>query len=539
MRNAEIFTPPYLLSSSRPTITAAPDTFGYGDTFRIDTPDASAIAKVTLLRLGAVTHSFNMSQRFNRLSFSPATGGVDVIAPANSNLAPPGHYLLFVLNASGVPSVGKIVRVGPSSAPTNLAASVVSSSQIDLAWQDNASSETGFRIERCSGANCASFVEIATVGANVTSYQNTGLIASTSYSYRVRAYNQSGTSAYSNTTSATATDGGGAPAVPSSLAAAGASSSQINLTWTDSATNESGFRIERCSGAGCSSFAEIATVGANVTTYQNTGLLAATSYSYRVRAYNQSATSGYSNTASATTQDAAPAAPSNLAAVPVSNSQISITWTDAATNETGFRIERCTGTGCTAFAEIKTVGANTTSYQSTACSPPRVTRSACAPKQQREFRLLEHRHCDHGEHHAAGGTDQSHGRCRLRYPDQPDLDRQRHKRERVPDRALQRHRLHVICRDRDGRRQCDQLSEHRSAPGHELLVPRARLQSGGNFGYSNTASAKYRAGGRRRRAISGRCCASSSQINLAWTDTSTNEAGFSIERCHGTDCTPR
>ena len=112
VRNAEIFTPPYLLSGSRPTMTAAPNTIGYGDTFRINTPDASAISKVTLLRLGAVTHSFNMSQRFNRLSFSPATGGVDVIAPANGNLAPLGHYLLFVLNASGVPSVGKIVARG-------------------------------------------------------------------------------------------------------------------------------------------------------------------------------------------------------------------------------------------------------------------------------------------------------------------------------------------------------------------------------------------------------------------------------------------
>ena len=124
--------------------------------------------------------------------------------------------------------------------------------------------------------------------------------------------NQSGTSAYSNTASATTSAGDAAPAAPSNLAAVVVSSSQINLTWTDTATNESGFRIERCSGSGCTSFAEIATVGANVTSYQNTGLLASTSYSYRVRAYNQSGTSAYSNTASATTQGAAPSAPSNL-----------------------------------------------------------------------------------------------------------------------------------------------------------------------------------------------------------------------------------
>ena len=92
------------------------------------------------------------------------------------------------------------------------------------------------------------------------------------------------------------------------------SSSQINLTWTDTSTNESGFRIERCSGTGCTAFAEIATVGANTRAYQNTGLTAGASYSYRVRAYNSAGNSAYSNTA--TTRTAAPAAPSNLTATP-------------------------------------------------------------------------------------------------------------------------------------------------------------------------------------------------------------------------------
>jgi Tol biopolymer transport system component/alpha-tubulin suppressor-like RCC1 family protein len=88
---------------------------------------------------------------------------------------------------------------------------------------------------------------------------------------------------------------------PSGLTVTGVSSSRIDLSWTDNSTNEDGFRIERCTGTGCSSFAEIATVGANVTSYQDTGLAAATSYSYRVRAYNAGGTSGYSNTATATT----------------------------------------------------------------------------------------------------------------------------------------------------------------------------------------------------------------------------------------------
>src|SRR5439155_11556567 len=146
------------------------------------------------------------------------------------------------------------------------------------------------------------FAEIATVGANVVSYQNTGLTASTSYSYRVRAYNAGGTSTYTNTATAlTSTPPPAPPAAPTSLAAAAVSTSQINLSWTDNATTEDGFRIERCAGAGCTGFAEIATVGANVVSYQNTGLTASTSYSYRVRAYNAGGTSPYSNTATATT----------------------------------------------------------------------------------------------------------------------------------------------------------------------------------------------------------------------------------------------
>jgi hypothetical protein len=92
-----------------------------------------------------------------------------------------------------------------------------------------------------------------------------------------------------------------APAAPSGLTATAASSSQINLAWVDNSSNEDGFKIERCQGVGCSSFTQIATVGVGVTTYPNTGLATATSYSYRVRAYNAAGDSAYSNTASATT----------------------------------------------------------------------------------------------------------------------------------------------------------------------------------------------------------------------------------------------
>jgi PKD repeat protein len=92
------------------------------------------------------------------------------------------------------------------------------------------------------------------------------------------------------------------PGDPGGLIATDVSNKQINLSWIDNATDEEGFRIERCSGAGCTNFTQIAAVGANITGYQNSGLTASTSYSYRVRAYNSAGNSGYSNVASATTR---------------------------------------------------------------------------------------------------------------------------------------------------------------------------------------------------------------------------------------------
>jgi hypothetical protein len=86
----------------------------------------------------------------------------------------------------------------PPAAPSNLTATTVSQTQINLAWTDNSSNETGFKIERCSGTSCTNFVEIAQVGPNVTTFNNTGLVRNTRYRYRVRAFNTGGNSGYSN-----------------------------------------------------------------------------------------------------------------------------------------------------------------------------------------------------------------------------------------------------------------------------------------------------------------------------------------------------
>src|SRR5262249_54054256 len=155
----------------------------------------------------------------------------------------------------------------------------------------------GFLIERST--NGTTFTQIDSVGAGITTYTDTGRTTGVLYYYRVRATNAVGNSAYSNTASATGPAAPVAPTVPSNLIATAAGSTQINLTWTDNSSNETGFLLERKTGSGA--FVQIATLAAGVTLYSDTGLTPNTQYTYRVRATNSAGNSSYSNTSSATT----------------------------------------------------------------------------------------------------------------------------------------------------------------------------------------------------------------------------------------------
>jgi hypothetical protein len=110
--NYELYSPPYLFKGARPVISGAtPADVGYGQTLVLATPDGPTIAKVTLIRSGSVTHAFDQAQLLVRLGFSQASGGLSVTLPASRTVAPPGPYLLFVVNADGVPSGGRIMRL--------------------------------------------------------------------------------------------------------------------------------------------------------------------------------------------------------------------------------------------------------------------------------------------------------------------------------------------------------------------------------------------------------------------------------------------
>src|SRR5262249_50612784 len=186
-----------------------------------------------------------------------------------------------------------------------------------------------------------------------TSYSNVGLAATTSYSYRVRATDAAGNvSGYSNTATAvtSAPPDTTPPTTPSSLTATTVSTTQINLGGAASTHSVAGtgYLVERCQGSGCTTFAQISS--ATTTAFSDTGLTAATSYSYRLRATDAAGNlSGYSNSAAATTlttpDTTPPTTPSSLTATAVSTTQINVAWTASTDNDqvTGHPVERCQG----------------------------------------------------------------------------------------------------------------------------------------------------------------------------------------------------
>jgi len=189
-------------------------------------------------------------------------------------------------NVSTTPVVKVLVML--LSAPTNLSAQTVNDTQILLTWQDNSKIEDGFRIERKEEGG--SYVQIAEVGVNVTSFDDSGLTYGNIYYYRVRAYRLQIESVYSNARRITMVI-----PTPSSLNATALDDQSVHLTWTDNCTFETGFRIERKEAGG--SYTQIAEVSANVTNYDDVGLTFSETYIYRILAFTPNHQSDYSNEA--------------------------------------------------------------------------------------------------------------------------------------------------------------------------------------------------------------------------------------------------
>lgn len=206
-KNYEIFSPPYLFKKDgsgelapRPEITQAPTQVVYNQTFDVSTPAPAEIRQVVMMRVPSVTHSVNFEQRRLPLSYKVEGGVLRTVAPPNSNVAPPGYYMLFLVDEEGVPSVSKMVRVsyGGLGAPVVVAATAGTGSAT-LSWIP-VYGATGYTVSR--GPAPGQYDSSQNIG-NVTTHTVSGLTAGATYYFTVAARDGAGTGGRSNEVSAT------------------------------------------------------------------------------------------------------------------------------------------------------------------------------------------------------------------------------------------------------------------------------------------------------------------------------------------------
>ncbi len=244
-------------------------------------------------------------------------------------------------------------------APSGVSVAATGSTSVTVAWTDTSSNETGFTLEHRTGAG--DWTSAASASADAESAAVTRLSPSTVYDFRVLAVNVHGSSP-SGAVSLTMP-----PAAPTGLAAAAATNTSATLTWRDASSDETSFVVQyRAAGAqGWTTFATEAAAGATSLTV--TGLVAGTSYEFRVFAkHSANGLSSPSNVASVGTS-APPATPTGLAVEASGSTSVSVSWTDASTDETGFEVEYRTGSG--PWATGATVEAGVTAATVTGLSP--------------------------------------------------------------------------------------------------------------------------------------------------------------------------
>jgi RHS repeat-associated protein len=255
----------------------------------------------------------------------------------------------------------------PPSAPTGLSVSASVANQFTLNWtasSDNVGVAT-YRVERCQGASCTAFVEVAT--PNTAPYWDSGLARATTYRYRMRAADAAGNlSTYSSIASATTLNGADTtqPTAPTNLVALAVSPNQINLTWTASTDNAGvvGYRVMRCTAPVCL-FSQFSQIGNPTgTSFSDTGLSPKTQAQYFVYATDAAGNTAPSAIATATTLDTnAPSTPGSLTVRAVSSSQINLTWSASTDNTgiTGYQVVRCQGLACTPNFQVGTAPGTT------------------------------------------------------------------------------------------------------------------------------------------------------------------------------------
>ena len=259
----------------------------------------------------------------------------------------------------------------PTSLTANLSPTIVNHAQ--LTWQDNSSNELGFIIERKTGdsASVAPFAVLDTLAADLASFIDSTLADTTTYTFRVKAFNEFIESDYSNVASVTTILS--TVEAPTSLTASLSPTivNRTQLTWQDNSTNELGFIVERKTGdsASVEPFSVLDTLTADVTSFEDSTLADTTTYTFRVKAFNAFIGSDYSNFAWVTTILSTVVAPGNLTAIvnPADTNNVLLSWVDNSPNELGFIIERKTGDSSSVdpYLAIDSVAADVISYEDT------------------------------------------------------------------------------------------------------------------------------------------------------------------------------
>ena len=287
------------------------------------------------------------------------------------------HYRVRAVNDTDFSEFSNEVRVTTLSTlpptkkgihpPTEMAATAVSNSIIHLSWLDNSTRETGYLVQRRLD-RLSDWVSIARTDANVSVFADTGLRPATTYHYRVRTFSDTESSDFSNEVMAATR--GASPSTEGiepllSLYATAYDKSRIWLNWFYSNDTQTGFIVERRL-EGSHDWVSVMILAANVTEITDAGLRPATTYHYRVRAFNDTNFSEFSPEASATTLGISPSTdgigpPTGLRATPVSIYRIDLNWQDNSINEKGFRIlRRLDGTGD--WIAVGTTAANATTF---------------------------------------------------------------------------------------------------------------------------------------------------------------------------------
>jgi titin len=233
---------------------------------------------------------------------------------------------------------------GSLTAPSNLIATPVSATRINLAWLDRSSRETGFELRRSTTGATGTFALLTRTAANVTAYSNISLSPLTQYCYKVRAFRTIGNNTSYSTLSppscASTLVAPGAPPAPTATTAKSTGSAAVVIAWTDNSADETGFRVERAPGTS-GPWSVAASAGPDQSSAVDDGRASETQVCYRVAAVNAIGRSNWSEVACTIP----PAAPTNLHATGSITTTVALTWSDNSAAEDGYEIQRATAQG--------------------------------------------------------------------------------------------------------------------------------------------------------------------------------------------------